>query len=275
MDDLKKFLLTPRARSLAFLGGWAMLGLAVLSQLILHRAGITCPLGLVGIGLLETSNALAVRASLWRIQSGISETRKLRSSVEGKSRDFDQMLTSIGRGISKTNSGLDGVNSRTRAIVNQLQQRGMKVTDEGNNGAGVEAILAFQHLQPRLAAYLLGLGGSQVDPILLVYETNDEKKVETISRLLGVEVVIVSPVSDEAKVWDIRKFQRIAIIPSSANPKPILPFSWVDARAKLHFLSASLDEEYLRELSHGVPVKFGSVRSGMDGVEFKVRRELG
>ena len=64
-------------------------------------------------------------------------------------------------------------------------------------------------------------------------------------------------------------------IPSSANPKPILPFSWVDARAKLHFLSASLDEEYLRELSHGVPVKFGSVRSGMDGVEFKVRRELG
>lgn len=275
MDDLKKFLLTPRARSAAFVAGWVTLLLAILSQLILRSVGIMCSLGLVGIGLLETSNALAVRAALWRSQSNISESKKLTTLVQHQFKNLDQAMTSVGQGLSKANAGVDGLNSKTRVIVNQLEQRGMKVNDGGNNGAGIEAILAFQHLEPRLAAYLLGIDGQEAGPVLLVYETDAKRKVETVAELLGVKVDIVSPLNYNEKVWNIRNFQRIAVMPSIESPQPILPFSWIDARAKLHFLSDSLDEEYLRELSHGLPVNFGSVRSGMDGVEFKVRRDLG
>lgn len=275
MDDLKKFLLTPRARSATFLAGWAALLLAILSQLILHSVGLMCSLGLIGVGLLETSSALAVRAGLWRTQSNISESKKLASLVERQSKNLDQAMTSVGQSLSRANTGVDGLNSKTRAIVNQLEQRGMKVNDGGNNGAGIEAILAFQHLEPRLAAYLLGIGAHESGRVLLVYDTDDKRKVETVATLLGVKIEIVSPHNSNEKVWDIRSFQRIAVIPSIENPQPILPFSWIDARAKLHFLGDSLDEEYLRGLSHGLPINFGSVRSGMDGVEFKVRRDLG
>lgn len=272
MDDLKRRLLSPKARTALFALGWVTLVVFGVSCLIGVRDNLLTALGVIGVAFLVTANSLAIRAVLWRAQANLTATKSWMSVANDEvigllnrnAGGIDRILADRGSSGRSASANREDDDSRKRAISNSELELPLPRT-----------ILPDE---PYLANYLNAVSEGKSYPTLIVgdFEShgNDSlrARLEFVAASLGIDVKIVSSVEENSPVWDVRSYKYIAILPHASKPAPLIPFSWIEPRAQIHVLAPRVHNEYLKALNYGTVVDFAHLHRNENGVEVKVRR---
>lgn len=274
MHKLRRMLLSPSVRTGFFVIGWVTLLFVLVLCPIGAGAQWVTGVGIIGVAFLVTANSLAIRASLWRSQANLTatkefsrrETEDILSLIDVKADRLEKRVASVGS-LNHRQSSTGNVRATTEA----------KTLSE-TRGPALEPKLIFPDM-PYLANYLDAVGEAKRDPILVIGDFKLVNRDSVVERLrsvahdLELKIETVSSTHREMPVWDVRSFKRIVILPHEAEPASLIPFSWIEPRARIHVLGAHIDDDYLRDLNYGTAVDFAHLPAGRLGVEVKVRRK--
>ncbi|MDK8346584.1 hypothetical protein QP868_06220 [Brevibacterium sp. UMB1308A] len=277
MQKLKHTLLSPRFRTAFFVAGWLIVATTVLLAVTTTPTSVVIAIGAFGLALLATANSLAVRAALWRSQSNFMTIKrhqgeKLRNLELRHSAHTEHSSVLLGRIQSQLEQM---ANKPATPYSPKLPQN---IRFDANHM--VESLRTMFPTEPCLANYLSTLLQSDHDRILLVGDFDEispdslHSRIDLFSKLAGINITLCRLADRKEPLWNVRKYQRIALLPSK-HPRALIPFSWVDSRTELYYLGAEMSEDFLQGMNFGIPVGFGWLSNEHHGIEFKVRRAQG
>lgn len=272
MDDLKRRLLSPKARTSLFTLGWAILAAFGVSCLIGVQDNLLTALGVIGVALLVTANSLAIRAVLWRAQANLTATKSWVSVAN------DEVMGLLNRNAEGIDRILADRDSSRRSASGSREDNESRMRSFSNSDHEPPVPRTILPDEPYLANYLISASEGRNDPTLIVgdFESHGtdslRARLEFVAASLGIDVEIVSSVKENSPVWDVRSYKQIAILPHDSKPAPLIPFSWIEPRAQIHVLAPRVHNEYLKALNYGTEVKFAHLHGNKNGVEVKVRR---